>query len=141
MGFILETNTNVLVTQLNQSGTDLPGALITRWIAWIQLYNFEVQYILDRKHIAADGLSCRPSTKTDLAEAKAEPDIDKFILAELNCLRVSPISMDKPIPILQEGYTKISKKIATYLNTFQRPANMTIKEFNVFEKRALKFKI
>ncbi len=31
--FVLETDARVLVAQLNQSGTDLPGALITRWIA------------------------------------------------------------------------------------------------------------
>ncbi len=33
--FILETDASVLVAQLNRSGTDLPGALVTRWIAWI----------------------------------------------------------------------------------------------------------
>lgn len=31
--FILETDARVLIAQLNQSGTDLPGALVTRWIA------------------------------------------------------------------------------------------------------------
>ena len=40
--FILETDANALVAQLNRSGTDLPGALVTRWIAWIQLFDFEV---------------------------------------------------------------------------------------------------
>ena len=139
--FILETDANVLVAQLNRSGTDLPGALVTRWIAWIQLFDFEVRHIPGRKHTAADGLSRRPHTKADLAEAEAEPDIDEFILAELNCLRVSPISVDEPIPILQEGYTELSRKIATYLTTLRRPADMTIKEFNAFKKRALKFKV
>ena len=31
--FVLETDARVLVAQLNQSGTDVPGALVTRWIA------------------------------------------------------------------------------------------------------------
>ena len=33
--FVLETDANVLVTQLNRSDTDLPGTLVTQWIAWI----------------------------------------------------------------------------------------------------------
>jgi hypothetical protein len=31
--FTLETNVNVLVAQLNRAATDLPSALVTRWIA------------------------------------------------------------------------------------------------------------
>ena len=33
--FVLEMDANVLVTQLNQSATDLPGSLVMRWIAYI----------------------------------------------------------------------------------------------------------
>ena len=80
-------------------------------------------------------------TKSDLAEAEAEPDIDEFILAELNCLRVSPIFVDEPTPILLEGYTELFRKIAAYFTTLQRPADMTAKEFHAFKIQALKFKI
>jgi len=58
--FILEMDANVLVTQLNQSATDLPGSLVTRWIAYIRLFNFEVCHVPGHKHTAADGLSRRP---------------------------------------------------------------------------------
>lgn len=44
-----------------------------------------------RKHTLADGLSRRPRTKADLQEAEAEPDIDEFILAEQNYVRIAPI--------------------------------------------------
>ena len=76
---------------------DVPGALVT---CWIQLFDFEVQHIPGRKHTTADWLSCQPFTKADLAEAEAEPDIDEFILAELNYLQISPISVNEPTPIL-----------------------------------------
>ena len=108
MRFILEIDANILITQLNCSGTDLPGALVTRWIAWIQLFDFEIRHIPGRKHTAADGLSRRPPTKANLAEAEAEPDIDEFILAKLNYLRVSPISVDEPTLILRDDYTELS---------------------------------
>lgn len=40
--FNLETDASVLVAHLNWSGNDLPGALVSRWIACIQLFDFEV---------------------------------------------------------------------------------------------------
>ena len=139
--FILETDASVLVAQLNRSGTDLPGALVTRWIAWIQLFDFEVRHIPGRKHSAADGLSRRPPTAADIAEAEAEEDIDDFILAELNCLRVSPVSLDEPTPILADNYSDYSRKIATYLTTLHQSPGMDTKEFNAFKKKAVKFKV
>ena len=117
--FIQETDASVLVAKLNRSGTDLPRALVTRWIAWIQLFDFDVRQIPGRKHSAADGLSRQPLTAVDLAEAEAEEDIDDFILAELNCLRVSPIFLYEPTPILADNYSDQSRKIATYLTTLR----------------------
>ena len=58
--FVLETDANVLVAQLNRSATDLPGSLVTRWIAYIRLFDFKVRHIPGKKHTAADGLSQRP---------------------------------------------------------------------------------
>jgi hypothetical protein len=55
--FVLETDANVLVAQLNRVATDLPGALVTRWIAWIRLFDFEVRHVKGSKHTATDGLS------------------------------------------------------------------------------------
>ena len=46
--FVLETDANVLVAQLNGACTDLPGALIIRWIAWIRLFDFEVKHVAGR---------------------------------------------------------------------------------------------
>ncbi len=139
--FILETDASVQAAQLNRSGTDLPEALVTRWIAWIQPFDFDVRHIPSRKYSAADGLSRRPPIAADVAEVEAEEDIDDFILAELNCLQVSPISLDKPTPILADNYSDYSWKIATYLTTLRQPPEMSTKEFNAFKKKAVKFKV
>jgi ribonuclease HI len=83
--FILETDANVLVAQLNRSATDLPGALVTRWIAYIRLFDFVVRHVPGNKHTAADGLSQRPRTESDdIDEANEGLDIDDFIDAEIN---------------------------------------------------------
>jgi hypothetical protein len=89
--FILEIDAKVLAAQFNRSGTDLPGALITRWLAWIRLFDFEIRYVPGTKHTAADGLSRRPRSKSDDEDEKHEMDINDYIDAELNCVRVFPI--------------------------------------------------
>jgi hypothetical protein len=66
--FILETDANVLVAQLNRAATDLPGSLVTRWLAWIRLFDFEVKHIKGTKHTAADALSRRPPASDDTSE-------------------------------------------------------------------------
>src|SRR5271156_2249386 len=89
--FVLETDASVLVAQLNRSATDLPGALVTRWIAYIRLFDFEVRHVPGSKHTAADGLSRRPRTKSDDVDEEHEVDIDDFIDAELNAFSIAPV--------------------------------------------------
>ena len=86
--FVLETDANTLVAQLNRAATDLPGALVTRWLAWIRLFDFEVKHIKGRVHSAADGLSRRPRTESDDIDDANEVDIDEFIAAELDSAQI-----------------------------------------------------
>lgn len=88
--FILETDANTLVAQLNRAATDLPGALVTRWLAWIRLFDFEVKHVRGSTHTAADGLSRRPRMEDDNSEEGT--DIDEFIAIELDCVGIAPIS-------------------------------------------------
>ncbi len=80
------------------------------------MFDFEVRHISARKHTVTDGLSWRPLTAANIGEAKAEGDIDEFILAELNSLRVFP---DDSTSILADKYLDDSQKIATYLTTLR----------------------
>jgi hypothetical protein len=73
--FVLELAANALVAQLNRSASDLPGALVTRWIAWIQLFDFTVRHVPGTKHTAADGLSRRPRVEGEMED---EQDVDYF---------------------------------------------------------------
>ncbi len=91
--------------------------------------------------MAIDRLSRRSPTVADIAEAKAEKDINDFILAELNSLRVSPISLDELVPILVNNYSGNSRKIATYLTILHQRPEMDTKEFNAFKKKTIKFKV
>ena len=81
--FTLETDAKVLMYQLNGTMTDLPGALINRWITWIRSFDFEVKHISGAKNSVADGLSRKPATLSDMIEKEQEGDLQDFIDAQI----------------------------------------------------------
>jgi len=128
---------------LNRLATNLPGALITRWLEWIRLFDFNVQHVPRRKYTVADGLSRRPRTALDDVDEAAEIDIDDFINAELNCVRVMPARLevggyDIDLPLVSE-YSDSHMQIAWYLTTLQRPHGMSVGESRKFKKNALTY--
>ena len=76
----METDICVLTTQLNRSGADFFGILMTRWLVWIRLFDFEVRYIPGTKYIIADNLSRRSRTKSDDINEEHTEDINDFII-------------------------------------------------------------
>ena len=86
--FLLETDANTLRAQLSRSAADLPGALVTQWLAWIRNFDFEVRHVPGTKNCVADALSRRPPTMRDLEEREAEPDIDEWVAAQLSSVRI-----------------------------------------------------
>jgi RNase H-like domain found in reverse transcriptase/Integrase zinc binding domain/Reverse transcriptase (RNA-dependent DNA polymerase) len=91
ISFLVETDAMTLAAQLNRSATDLPGALVTQWIAWIRLFDFEVRHVAGAKNVVADALSRRPATEEDVKEAEQEEDIDTWVAAQLDRVCISPI--------------------------------------------------
>ena len=65
----------ILAAQLNQQVTDLPGAFVTQWLAWIRLFDFEVRHVPGTKNVVADSLSRRPAIEEDIKAAEREQDI------------------------------------------------------------------
>lgn len=90
--------------------------------------------------MAANKLFCRSLIKTNQAEIEVEPDIDEFILTELNHLWVLPISVNELTLILKVNYIELLWKIVIYLTILKRSANMIIKKFNIFQIRLLSLK-
>ena len=157
--FVLETDAKVLAAQLNLAAADLPGALVTRWLAWIRLFDIDVRHVAGTKHGAADALSRKPWTKEDELEEEKEVNIDDFIEAELNCVRVSGIwasvatgstrnsesTETEGLDTASEGlylegdWSELSQRIATFLCTLKRPENLNRKELRSFKATALRF--
>lgn len=91
--------------------------------------------------MVADKLSRKLPTAVDIAEAKAEKDIDDFIFIELNSLQILSIFLDDPTLSLVNNCSNNSQKIATYLTILRRPLKMDTKKFNTFKKKTINFKV
>ena len=159
--FTLETDAKVLANQLNLAAADLPGALVTRWLAWIRLFDFDVRHVAGVKHGAADALSRRPQTDADVLAAEEEVDIDDFIESELNCVRIAGVwavisansvhsdesnsdATDDTEPdeyLTGNHWSEASLAIARYLSTLRKPADLDRKEFRSFKAKALRFQV
>ena len=86
--FTIEIDANTLVAQLNQSATDRPDALVSRWLAWIRLFDFDVLHVPGTKHSAADGLSRHPYSPAEKNEGASEQDLGDFIEADLEVFSI-----------------------------------------------------
>jgi hypothetical protein len=140
--FILKTNVRVLVDQLNRFDTDFSDALVTRWLVWIRLFDFEVRHVLDIKHTAANDLFKKSSSFNDLKKVAEKKNIDDWMNTQLDCVRVFFVSAaeNEFFSILISEYFEKSQKIVVYLFTFRKLFEMSLKEFNKFKKKALRFK-
>lgn len=116
---------------------------MTRWLAYINLFDFDVRHVSGKSHTAADGLSRRPSTGKDYKDTEEEIDIEDFLDAELGCIAVDLALTDdsEEIPVLEGKFSEESIQIATYLTTLRRPTQMNTKEFKKFKTKALHFKV
>ncbi len=141
--FILKTNARVLVDQLNRFDTNLFDALVTRWLAWIRFFDFEVRHVFDIKHIAANNLFRKSSSFNDLKEVAEKKNMNDWVNTQLNYVRVFSISIaeEESSFILTFKYFEKSQKIVVYLFTLRKFSEMSLKEFNKFKKKAFKFKL
>jgi hypothetical protein len=140
--FILKTNVRVFIDQLNRFDTSFFNVLVTRWLVWIWLFDFEVRHVLDIKHIAADDLFKKSSSLNDFKKVAEKKNIDDWMNIQLDYVRVFFVSIAKKelSSILIFEYFEKSQKIVVYLFTLRKFFEMSLREFNKFKKNVLKFK-
>ena len=132
--FTIETDAQTLVWLLNQPPNDLPNAMMTRWLAYIRLFDFHVKHIPGNKNGGADALSRHGPGPDDSPED--EDEADDYFDAKLYSIQASNRSTDRSfysptarIYLHDADYEGDDLTLGCYLETLQRPEGMTDQQF------------
>lgn len=132
--FTLETDSRVLVDQLNNRADDIPGSMVVRWISYLLLFDFTVRHVPGKKNTVADGLSRKGEGPSDLLDREAEGDVEDEIDARLNLVLFGP--KDKS---LEENYKGEWLVLGNYLTTLKRPKGLSARDFGRLRRKATQF--
>ena len=71
--------------------SDLPGAIVGPWLAYIRLFSFDIKHVAGVKHKGPDTLSRRPVTEEELRELveggeAAVRRLEAFVDGELDAM-------------------------------------------------------
>jgi hypothetical protein len=69
--------------------TDLPGALVTWWLALLNMWEFEVRHIEGKKNVVADALLRRLEQPDWEPPSQPEEDVEEFIDKQLGSMRLA----------------------------------------------------
>jgi ribonuclease HI len=152
--FVVETDARTLVDQLNRSASDLPGALITRWLALLNMWEFEVRHIPGKKNVVADALSRRPEPEGWSPPTEPEDDVEDFIDHHLGTvtllfdelphyLRDVTYACSTTVlgeeSVLDHLKTEQFRNIAKWLLTLKNPGNMDRKALCQLRNKARRY--
>jgi hypothetical protein len=146
---IVEVDAEYIKGMLNNPDLQ-PNATLNRWIALIQLYDFELRHIPAEKHKAPDGLSRRPPTEEDLKEAEEE-SIESWIDEKLELFSneeknaypkdILEKAQDTTIPITEKSEKEYEdlKEIEEFLKTLKFKSKGEEKEEERLTRKATRF--
>jgi hypothetical protein len=148
--FQLEIDANTLVHQLNKAASDLPNSVMTRWLAWIHLFDFDVVHVPGRRHSGPDALSRRPGAPADLDDNFDDDDemIDKAFFMTLTArpntvmINTATMSMTEDVGLDSgwEDLSMLSRSIVIALHG-GRPEGMSDSAFRLLKKKSRRFMI
>jgi hypothetical protein len=134
--FTLETDSQVLVHQLNGAVNDVPGAMVTRWISYILLFDFTARHVPGIKNGIADGLSRKGEGPSDQLDRQVEGDIEEFVDSHLNSVSILVTAVGEG---LERRYGKKMIELVKFLLTMQRPQGISKEKYRQLRMTARKF--
>ncbi|TMI84695.1 MAG: hypothetical protein E6H10_05305 [Bacteroidetes bacterium] len=146
--FSVRTDSQSLVWLLNQPPNDLPNAMMTRWLAYLRLFDFDATHVPVTKNGAADALSRRGAAMEDDSE---DDETDSYFEAKMYGIMVSVsnlvsvIQSSKALDVvarvyLHEGeYEGDDLLLGQYLETLRRPDELTDLQYQSLRRKAKNF--
>ena len=149
--FTVETDAKTLVAQLQRSASEMPGALITRWLAYLNTWDFDIVHVAGKKNVVADALSRRPEPEGWEPPSESEEDVDDLIDSAINSVALHLPNHERLLysacstntlfegHLLDETYLEESQAIARWILFRQRPEGLAGHQLTKFKKKALQF--
>ena len=133
--FELQVDAKSLVQMIN--APSLPNAPMTRWVAFIQLFSFDLVHRPGKTFTMPDGLSRRPLNDDSDDEAEEFDEDLKFINAR-GILRTFCGGLEE---IEEDKWTQVGfwKKMQEYLMDLTRPEDISTEEFLALKRRSSGF--
>jgi len=131
--FTVLTDSQTLVWLLNQPPNDLPNAMMTRWLSYIRLFDFDTKHVPGSKNGAADALSRRGEGEGENLE---EVGVDEFFEAKMYSVSASlgegkyrwKVEISR-VYLNEEEYLGEDLILGKYLATLKRPEGLTDAEY------------
>ena len=105
---------------------------------WIQLFDFEIRHVFEKKHTAVDEFLKQSKIKK---EADDTENINKFINAELNIVRILILKAEKKIDVLKSKYSYENQQITYFLSIMKKLKNVSASDYFRFCKKIMRFLI
>ena len=99
------------------------------------MFNFNIRYVFDKKHIAADELSRKFCKFSNDINKIHEKNLDDFINDQLNCVQIYSMRVNENNneQFLKNEYSEKFQRITHYLITLTRSNYLNRKKFCKFE--------
>ncbi|MBW0467159.1 hypothetical protein O181_006874 [Austropuccinia psidii MF-1] len=143
--FELQVDAKALIEMINTPW--LPNPPMTRWVAFIQLFLFDLVHKPRKTFAMPDGLSRRPKGEDKVESERDDFDEERdwikphpgFGLKEVNTRKVGILSINKSIIKISIGQEGFGKPMKEYLNTLQMPQSIEEGYFNRIKIRSVNF--
>src|SRR5579862_1970947 len=116
--------------------------MMTRWLAYARLFDFDVRHVPGNKNGAADGLSRRGKAASD----ETDSDPDEYFKSRLYHVTVATPSDDVPtlyqafrIYFNEDEYTGDDLILGRYLSALTCPDGLTDQEYQALRRKAKDF--
>jgi RNase H-like domain found in reverse transcriptase/Integrase zinc binding domain len=156
--FTVFTDSQTLVWLLNQPPNNLPNAMMTRWLSYIRLFDFDTRHVPGVKNGVADALSRRGRGPDDGEEKVDEEEAERYFEAKMYSISVDwgERADSEAKATNWEGKWRRDKFLARayfneaeyegddlvlgrYLESMQRPDGISDEEYRKLRRKARQF--
>ncbi|KAI7947611.1 hypothetical protein MJO28_009519 [Puccinia striiformis f. sp. tritici] len=135
--FKLQVDAKSLVQMI--SSPSLPNAPMTRWVAFIQLFSFDIEHKPGKTFTLPDGLSRRPISSDEEEYYEDQPDFDEEEALIRPCFNLKILRNELEIEVEDWEEKGFWTDMKSHLETPKKPSMMDAEEFAKLRRKSVHF--